>query len=182
MERVDLQRSVPNVPSHEEYFGLIENYIDDDEFEPQNKDKTIERMVIIILSLLQEFYILHMYDEEYYFASEQFKEDIDKFNSELKDNLIVLFASYLEELKTDYDVEWKIPSDEIKLDLDLEEVIESSVNSVTDTLYSDLKDKADFYKLVAITTGMFSPHANFRRALKKLMNVPSLDAIVIVVF
>ena len=37
-------------------------------------------------------------------------------------------------------------------------------------LYYDLKDKADFYTELSLTTGSFSPHANFRRAVKKLTN------------
>ena len=55
--------------------------------------------------------------------------------------------------------------------MDLEEIIDAGVDSVTDTLYADLKDKATFYKEMAITTGMFSLHSNFRRAVRKLSNV-----------
>lgn len=170
MEMVDLPKSVPNVPTHEEYFGLVDNILDDSEFEVENKDDDVEKMIIIILALLQEFYILHMYEDARYFASEQFKEDIDNFNHELKDNLLVLFDSYVTSLTTEYDLYWKIPNGIVTAEFELIDLINSGVDSVTSTLYSELKDKADFYTLLSETTGSFSPHSNFRRAVKRLSN------------
>lgn len=169
MERVDLQKSVPNIPSHEEYNGLDDNYIDDEEFEVDNKDDKIKKMLAIMLALLQEFYILHMYEEEYYFASEQFLIDIEKFNAELKSNLLVLFNEYFGELTDDLDVEWRIPTGTVDIVIDLDELVNSGMDIVTMALYYELKDKADYYK-VTQTSGKFVPHANFRRAIKRLSN------------
>ena len=169
MERVDLQKSVPNVPTHEEFFGLDDNVLDEEDFEANDeKDKKIKEMIIIMLALLQEFYIFHMYDDEYYFASEQFEEDIKRFNADLKSNLEVLFHDYLEDLADEYDLKWELPAGIVSLHFELDELIGSGIDSVTATLYADLKDKADFYK--EVESGKFSPHSNFRRALKKLSN------------
>jgi len=165
-----LQKSVPNVPTHEEFFGLDDNILTDNEFELDNDDEEVKKMLLIMLGLLQEFYIEHMYDTAYYYASEEFEEDIKQFNSELKDNLLVLFSAYIGSLTTELDLTWKLPTDTVKIKLELEELINSGIDSVTSTLYSDLKDKADFYTLLAMTTGAFSPHSNFRRAVKKLAN------------
>lgn len=162
-------KSVPNVPTHEEYNGLDDNYLEDEEFEPDNKDEKIKKMIAILLALLQEFYILHMYELEHYFASEQFLDDITGFNEELKDNLMVLFKEYLDELATDLDVEWRIPSGTVDVTIDLEELVNSGIDTVTWGLYFDLKDKADYYTVMQ-TSGKFSPHSNFRRAVKKLTN------------
>ena len=169
MERVDLQKSVPNIPTHEEYNGLDDNYIEDEEFEVDNKDDKIKKMLAIMLALLQEFYILHMYDTEFYFASEQFMIDIEQFNEELKSNLMVLFEEYSTGLTDDLDAKWKIPTDTVDIEIDLEELVNSGVDVVTWALYYELKDKADYYK-VTQTSGKFIPHANFRRTLKRLTN------------
>lgn len=163
-------KAVPNVPSHEEFFGLTDNFIDDDEFESDNSDDDVRKMIVVMLALLQEFYILHMYDSEYYFSSEQFNDDIRQFNSELKDNLLVLFTEYMNILTTNLDVKWNIPTGTVTIPLELKEIIDTGVDSVTNTLYYDLLDKAVYYTELSMTTGAFSPHGNFRRAIKRLTN------------
>lgn len=170
MERVDLAKSVPNVPTHEEYFGLDDNTLDDEEFETESKDDKLQKMLLVMLGLLQEFYLIHMYDTAYYYANEQFEIDIAKLNATLKDNLMVLFEEYVNELTTDLDVAWSIPANTVDIMIDLEEIVNSGVDAVTSMLYYDLKDKADFYTDLSMTTGSFSPHANFRRAVKRLTN------------
>jgi hypothetical protein len=170
MERVDLLKSVHEIPSYEEFFGLLDNEISDDEFEVENKDKRIEELIAIALSFFQEFYLLHMYDSEFYILSDEFKEEVDGLNMELKELLLGLFASYIEEVQLDLDLEYTIPKGTVETDVDLEATIDSAVDTVTDTLYADLKNKATFYKEVAITTGMFALHSNFRRAIKRLTN------------
>ena len=167
---------VPNVPSHEEFFGLIDNEIDDEEFDSDEQDEKIKRMIAIALSLLQEFYLLHMYDNEYYVASELFEEELNNFNQFLKENLLVLFNNYIESLANDFDLMYDLPTGIVSPAFDIETVINSAVDSVTATLYADLKNKADFYKELSITTGVFSLHSNFRRAIKKLRNVISNNA------
>lgn len=170
MERVELAKSVPNVPTYEEYFGLDDNFIRDSEFEQDNDDDDVEKMLLVMLGLLQEFYILHMYDTAYYFTSEQFKEDIKQFGEELKDNWSILFDDFITSKTTDLDAKWLIPTGKVVIALELDELISSGIDSVVTMLYYDLKDNADFYTVLSDTTGMFSPHSNFRRAIRKLTN------------
>lgn len=165
-----MQKSVPNVPTHEEYFGLNDNVLDDKEFETDNDDDKIKKMILVMLGLLQEFYLTHMYDTAYYFASEQFEIDMEAFNASLKDNLMVLFEDYVNELAADLDFAWSIPANTVDIMLDLEEIVNSGVDAVTEMLYYDLKDKAVFYTDLSMTAGSFSPHSNFRRAIKKMAN------------
>ena len=167
---------VSDVPSYEEFYGLLDNDIDDEDFDSDEQDEKIRRMIAIALSLLQEFYLIHKYDNEYYISSDYFKEELDEFNTFLKENILVLFNKYFDEMSAEYDLKYQIPSGTIEQSIDIENVINSGVDSVTDTLYSDLKNKADFYQDVAITTGMFSLHSNFRRAIKKLTNVVKNNA------
>ena len=161
---------VPDSPSYEEFFGLIDNEIDDEEFESDKDDEKIKKMIAIALSLLQEFYIAHMYDTEYAILSEEFEKEISDFNTQLKDLLVSLFATYIGDVQNELDLEYTIPTGTVETDVDLQTTIDSAVDTVTGTLYVDLKNKANFYRDVAITTGMFSLHSNFRRAIKRLSN------------
>lgn len=171
-----MAKSVLESPNYEEFFGLVDNEISDDEFESDEKDEKIKKMVLIALSILQEFYLLHQYDSEYYILTDAFEEEIQEFNTELKEILRSLFSNYVQELQTELDGEWSIPTGTVNFDVDIEPTINSAVDTVTDTLYSDLKNKAHFYSEVAITTGIFSLHANFRRAIRRLGNQVAYNA------
>ena len=166
-----LKYSVPQAPSYEEFYGLIDNELEDEEFEPDEKDKKIKELLVIALSLLQDFYIEHMYDTEYFIVSEEFQEQLNGLNTHLKELLLSLFSDYVSKVQNELDIQYVIPTGTVESDFDLEKVIDSGVDMVTTQLYSDLKNKADFYRDVAITTGMFSLHSNFRRAVKRLTDV-----------
>ena len=169
---------VHDVPTYEEFYGLVNNEIDDYEFEQDNKDEKIKEMIAIMLALLQEFYLEHKYDTEYYISSETFEDEIKEFNEKLKDNLLILFAAYISELEQNLNAEYLLPDGSVDYNIqdDMEQVLNTGIDSVTDTLYTDLKNKADFYKYVALSTGVFSIHSNFRRAIKKLANVVDYNA------
>ena len=158
------------IPSYEEFFGLVNNEISDEEFDPKEKDEKIKEMIAVALSLLQEFYIEHMYDSLNHIVSEDFESEINTFNEDLKELLIVLFSQYQLEVQAEYNVEYSIPAGVVESTLEIDKVLDSAVDTVTDTLYTDVKNKADFYKEVALVTGVFSLHSNFRRAIKRLTN------------
>lgn len=166
-----LKYSVPQAPSYEEFYGLIDNELEDEEFEPDEKDEKIRELLVIALSLLQDFYIEHMYDNEYFIVSEEFEEQLNGLNTHLKELLLSLFSDYVGKVQNELDIQYVIPTGTVESDFDLDKVIDSGVDMITTQLYSDLKNKADFYRDVAITTGMFSLHSNFRRAVKRLTDV-----------
>lgn len=170
------QLKVPQVPSYEEFYGLTDNIVSDEEFESDNKDEKIKELITIALSLLQDFYLEVQYYTEYDILSGNFERKLNDFNVELKESLLQLFNNYFDDLHVDESIHYAIPVGTVKSDYDIANVLKSSVDSVTDTLYSDLKNKADFYHDVAITTGMFSLHADFRRAIRKLSNKISGNA------
>lgn len=166
-----LKYSVPQAPTYEEFYGLIDNELEDEEFEPNEKDEKIRELLVIVLSLLQDFYIEHMYDNEYLIVSEEFEEQLNGLNTHLKELLLSLFSDYVNKVQNELDIQYVIPTGTVSSDFDLEAVIDSGVDMVTTQLYSDLKNKADFYRDVAITTGVFSLHSNFRRAIKRLSDM-----------
>lgn len=167
---------VNEIPSYEEFFGLIDNYLDDSDLEVKEDDEKIKEIIAIALALLEEFYLEFQFSDEYEIASENFKYEVDSFNNDLKELLVTLFLSYIVEVQRLQDIEYVLPTGTVETKIDIVPVIESGVDSVTNTLYSDLKNKADFYKELAIVTGQFSLHSNFRRAVKKLRNVISNNA------
>ena len=135
------------------------------------KDDDLKEIILIALGLLQDFYLEVKYYTESDILSDRFEQQLSKFNLELKEQLLVLLSDYMDSVSSDYDLEYDLPSHIVDTKVDLEEIIDAGVDSVTDTLYADLKDKATFYKEMAITTAMFSLHSNFRRAVRKLSNV-----------
>lgn len=171
-----LKVKVPQIPSYEEFYGLTDNVVSDDEFESDNKDEKIKELITIALSLLQDFYLDVQYYTEYDIVNGNFEKKLADFNVELKESLLQLFNDYFDDLHIDESIEYEIPVNTVRSEFDLENVLNSGVDSVTNTLYSDLKNKADFYHDVAITTGMFSLHADFRRAIRKLSNKISGNA------
>lgn len=167
---------VHEVPGYEEFYGLIDNQLSDEDFNPNVKDDEIKKIVVLALSLLQDFYLDVMYYSEHDILTESFEKELNKFNTELKEQLLILFKDYSDSVVADFDLMWEIPSGVVDTGLELENVVDSAVDSVTDTLYADLKDKATFYRDMAITTGVFVLHSNFRRAVKKLTNVVDFNA------
>ena len=168
--------SVHEVPSYEEFFGLIDNYITDEDLEVKEDDDKIKKMIMVALAMLEEFYLEFQFSDEHEIASENFEYEMNEFNSKLKELVITLFSSYVLEVQKIQDIEYVLPTGLVETTIDYIPVIESGIDSVTSTLYADLKNKADFYKELAITTGQFSVHSDFRRAIKKLKGVVGNNA------
>lgn len=173
---MSLHDSVPQVPTYEEFYGLIDNEISDDEFDSDEKDEEIKKMIVLALSLLQDFYLEVQYYSEYDVVSEEFEKKLADFNVELKEAIMSLFKEYMDNTHTNFDVEYKLPSGIVTTEFDIKNVLNGEVDGITNMLRDDIQNKANFYKDVAITTGIFSLHANFRRAIRKLTNVVGNNA------
>ena len=171
-----MQKSVHEVVNFEEFYGLIDNELSDEEFDPDNKDEKIKEMIAIALSLLQEFYLEHKYYTAYLVLTDSFEKELERLNVQLKELLLSLFDDYVSKVCDGLDAEYVIPTGLVQVSSEWDKVLESGVDKVTTTLYADLKNKADFYTDVAITTGLFSLHSNFRRAVKQLTNVIDYNA------
>ena len=169
MEMEELEKSVHNIPSIEEFNGLDENEISYGEMEFSSDDDDLDRMMAVLLGLFFEFYESCMYLGENYFNSAKFNEDVSKLNASLKDNWKLMMDDYIKSKHDYYDIFWLIPPNTVKSnDLNITTLIDDGINAVTDTLYGDLKDKSSYYNVMKNTSGKFLPHGNFRRGLKKL--------------
>lgn len=166
-----LKHKVSQVPSYEEYFGLTDNEITDEEWDSTEDDEKKKQLLILALSILEEFYLDIKYYTAYDILTEEFEEKVNEFNTRLKDSLLYLLIHFITDVKTEYDVKYNIPANIVDSDISIESLVNNNVDRVTNTLYSDLKDKATFYQTLALTTGVFSLHSNFRRAIKNLTNI-----------
>ena len=170
-----MKYSVPQVPTYEEFFGLVDNEISDEEWDSDEDDEKKKQLIVLLLSILEEFYLDVQYYSAYDILKEEFEDKINDLNSKLKDSLLYLLLHYITDIQTEYDVKYNIPPTIVSSDVEIETVVDSGVDRITETLYSDLKDKATFYQTLAFTTGVFSLHSNFRRAIKNLTNVALWD-------
>ena len=160
---------VHDVPTYEEFYGLVNKQLEDSDFDANVKDEEIKKIVLVALSLLQDFYIEVMYYNELDVVKYDFEEKLNNFSSELKEIVLAMIREYLEDVHADLDVEYEIPHGTVKSDIDIEPVIISGIDAATTELSLDLKNKSDFYKL-ALTTGVFSLNENFRVITRKLTN------------
>lgn len=170
-----MKHSVAQVPSYEEFFGLVDNEIEDDEWDSDIDDEKKKELIVLLLSMLEEFYLDVQYYSAYDILKEEFEDKITELNTKLKDSFLYLLLHYITDVQTEYDVKYNIPPTIVESDVDVEAIVDSGVDRVTETLYSDLKDKATFYQKLAFTTGVFSLHSNFRRAIKNLTNLALWD-------
>ena len=86
---------VSEVPSYEEFYGLIDNELSDDDFQPNTSDDDLKEIILIALGLLQDFYLEVKYYTESDILSDRFKQQLSKFNIELKEQLLVLLSDYI---------------------------------------------------------------------------------------
>ena len=170
------EHKISQIQTYEEFYGLMDNELSDGEFESDEKDEKIKKIIVLALSLLQDFYLQVQYYTAYDILSERFEDELNDFNDELKESLLILFNEYLEEIRLEQNLEYAIPEGIVDSTVDFEKVINSSVDTVTDNLKSDLKEKAQFYQDMAVVTGVFSLHSNFRRAVKNLASKISNNA------
>ena len=176
MGLVDLQKSVHEVPTYEEFFGILDNELDDEDFDYEDEDENKKKLIVVVLSLLEDFYSEVMYWSEYDILTEEFETKLAQFNTELKEILLILFDNYFEDVRAGLNIEYGIPSDIKISDLNIQSTIDSGVDRITNTLHDELTNKAHFYKDVVRTTGVFSLHSNFRRAIKNLTNLADFNA------
>lgn len=157
-----------NAPTYEEFYGLVDNVLTDADFDPQEKDEELKKLIFLALSILQDFYLQVQYYTAYDILSERFEEELSNFNDELKESLLLLFNDYLDSIRVEQNLKYSIPPNIVDSTVDFEKVLDSVVDDVTQTLQADLNEKAQFYVDMAITTGMFSLHSNFRRAIQQI--------------
>lgn len=156
--------------TYEEFYGLVDNVLTDADFDPEEKDDEVRKLLMLALSVLQEFYLQVQYYNAYDIISERFEEELSKFNSDLKESLLILFNDFIDSVRVDQNLKYGIPANVVDSDVDFEKVLYSVVDDVTQTLQADLNEKAQFYIDLAITTGVFSLHSNFRKAIQQLDN------------
>lgn len=159
-----------DVPTYEEFFGLLDNRLDDSDFDTNVKDEEIKKIVLVALSLLQDFYIEVMYYNEFDVVRDEFKDKLRNFNTELKEIVLAMINEYIEDTHIDLNRDYEIPYGTVQSDVDITSVITSGIDSAVNTFSYDIQNKSDFYKL-PLTTGVFAIEENIRLFARKLTNV-----------
>ena len=163
---------VSEVPSFEEFFGLTNNYLTySDWVEDKEDDEDIALIINAILVILQEFYNEHKYDTEKEWVKESLKREFNTLNKELYDTALEMIDDYIDKVHEKFNNTYNIPSGTVDAEVYFDEVINSGIDSVVNQLYDEIKNKADFYNTMILTTGVFTIEANFRRAIKRLSNI-----------
>ena len=159
--------SVTEIPTFEEFFGIVDNELTDSDFQGNTDDEDINKIITSLLVLLQRFYLEHMYYTPQDVLGDGFKSDLDDLRGELYDTLIVLMNNYESKVVNEYNIEYIIPDTLVELDFDLTDSLKYAIDDVVNQLCSELRNKASYFE-VATVAGSFSLHSNFRRAIKRL--------------
>lgn len=159
--------SVTNIPTYEEFFGIVDNELTDSDFTSKTDDDDINKIIISLLLILQGFYDTHKYYSPSDVLTDDFKSDLDDLREELTSTLLVLMNNYEDKLLADGNIEYVIPDGVVGVDFDLTESLKNGINDIVDQLDSESRSKASFFA-VATVAGSFSLHSNFRRAIKRL--------------
>lgn len=163
---------VSEVPSFEEFFGLTENGLSyADWVEEKEDDEDIALMINAVLVILQEFYNEHRYDTEKEWVKESLKREFNTLNKELYNTTLEMIDDYIETVHERFNNQYNIPQGKVEAEVYYDDVINSGIDSVVNQLYDEIKNKADFYNTMILTTGAFTIEANFRRAVKRLSNI-----------
>lgn len=163
---------VSEVPSFEEFFGLTHNGLTySDWVEDKEKDTDLVLIINGILIILQEFYNEHRYDTAKEWLNESMKKEFNTLNKELYTELLDSLDNYIVTVQQKYDAKYRLPAEKVKVEVFFDDVLNSGIDTVVDTLYDDIRNKADFYNSMELTTGIFTIEANFRRAIKRLSDI-----------
>lgn len=163
---------VSEIPSFEEFFGLINNGLTySDWVEDKEDDDDLLLIINSILIILQEFYNEHRYDTPKEWLNESMKKEFNNLNKELYTELLESLDNYIETVQGRYDTKYTLPYGTVNVEVYFDDVLNSGIDTVVNTLYDDIRNKADFYNSMELTTGIFTIEANFRRAIKRLANI-----------
>lgn len=159
-----------DVPTYEEFFGLLDNKLDDSDFKTNVKDEDIKKIILVALSLLQDFYIEIMYYNEFDVLREDFEKKLEEFQSELKEIVLAMIDEYLEDVHADLNSKYEIPHGTVESEVDIAQVITSGIDAAVTTFTQDIQNKSEFYKL-PLVTGAFALEENVRVFARRLTNV-----------
>lgn len=163
---------VSEVPSFEEFFGLTHDGLTYSDWVEQNEDdKDIALIINAVLVILQEFYNEHKYDTEKEWVKESLKREFNTLNKELYNTTLEMIDDYIDTVHEKFNTQYNIPAGRVDAEVYFDDVINSGIDSVVNQLYDEIKNKADFYNTMTLTTGIFTIEANFRRAVKRLSNI-----------
>lgn len=167
---------VKEVVSYDEFFGLNRTSLSYDEWYDDSEDDDIMLIINALLVILQEFYIEHQYDLEKEWLKDSVQREFNQLNKELYDTAMELLDDLVKTTEDKFNADYNIPTGYMETDVYFDDVINSGIDSVVNQLQDEIRNKADFYNSMILTTGVFSIDANFRRAIKRLKGVISNNA------
>ena len=167
--------TVTNIPTFEEFFGIVDNELTDSDFKGDTDDDDINKIITSLLLLLQNFYLEHMYYTPSDVLDKSFKSDLEALRKELTNTLLVLMNEYQDGVISDNNVEYVIPDGTVDIDFDLTDSLKDGIDDIINQLGSEARSKASYFS-VATVAGAFSLHSNFRRAVKRLSQTVDFNA------
>ena len=176
-----LTRAVTEVPSHEEYFGLDETEITEEEWNPIVDDKNEERMLIALLLLLSSFYNT-VKDKPPDLIIDQIPGVTENYRTQMSllsdSEMNKLTQSYREKIIEEYGISSQAsPFISLKYNLtNTFQNVKNSINAMLNQLRDDILVKAQTFRDTLRRARDFNVRSNFQRAIRRTRNFVRFNA------
>ena len=155
------------IPSFDEYYDLVDNYLDSNDFTITVNDEERERIITQLIVIIENFYNTHQYITINEVLNGSFDEDLKELKTTLKQEANNLLEEYITTIKLEQDTQYDIPQGIVEVDDRFGDVIDSSVDAVTNQLRDDVTTKAHYYSIFMMpqtsTSITFNMNSNFKR-------------------
>lgn len=155
------------IPSFDEYYELVDNYLDSDDFTVTVNDETREQLITSLIVIIEDFYNSHQYITIDEVLNGSFEDDLEELKTTLKEEANILLNEYISSIQFDQNSKYDIPEGIVETDDRFGDVISSSIDAVTNQLKEDVSTKAHYYSIFMMpqtsTSITFNMNSNFKR-------------------
>lgn len=155
------------IPSFDEYYELVDNYLDSDDFTVTVNDEERERIITQLIVSIEDFYNTYKYITIDEVLNGSFNKNIEELKTTLKKEANNLLKDYIDKIKLDQYTKYDIPQGIVDVNERFGDVIDSSVDAVINQLKDDVATKAHYYSIFMMpqtsTSLTFNMNSNFRR-------------------
>ena len=159
------------VQSFDEFYDLADNFLEASDFTGNATDENLDKLLAMILVLLQEFYTTHKYDDTTTVMNSSFRNDIERLRLDLINVLGSGVDEYVSYLQSVYALKYVDEDTSGVVFDDYKPVLDSMVDAMIYQLYYDAYGKAVYYEsMMGKFAKDYNINSNVRRLVKRLVN------------
>lgn len=156
------------VQSFDEFYGLVDNFLDESDFTGSSSDDGLNDVLSLMLVLLNDFYNDYKYVTTVEVVGDDFKNDLERLRLRLIDAIDNGLNDYISVLKRRYDSEYELGEYDVYEFDDFRDCMHSMIDTMIYQLYYDVVNKARYYDVMMVQfIKDFNMNSNFRRLVNR---------------